>query len=238
MTILYGILFLLVLCGLLVAFRKLIEARSFQFLGDIVHRVDVTRKMVALTFDDGPNPPFTNRILEALKEYKARATFFVLGFRLERHPSVAQQTLAEGHELGNHSFSHKYLLLRLPSTIKREIQSADELMEALCLGRPRLFRPPFGKKLFLLPYFLKKMHKTTVMCDVDSGGKEFISRNAEEICGILMSKIRPGSIIMLHDGGGDKDHIVRTVRLLLQRLTDEGYSVVTVSELLKEGSIH
>jgi peptidoglycan/xylan/chitin deacetylase (PgdA/CDA1 family) len=235
MTTLGGFLAVAAIIMFFAAFRKLIEARSFQFFGSIVHRVDVRKKIVALTFDDGPNPPFTDQILEALREHKAHATFFMLGCRLERHPSVAQRAVAEGHEVGNHSYSHSYLLLRPPSTIKREIQRADDAMEALGLGRPHLFRPPFGKKLFVLPFYLKKMGKTTVMCDADSGGAEFKSRDAAQIRDRILRKIRPGSIIMLHDGGGDKAHIVETVRLLLQSLTQQGYSVLTVSALLREG---
>ncbi len=236
MTLLSAILSVAAIAGGLAAFKKLIEARSFQFFGKIVHRVDVTKKIVALTFDDGPNPPYTNHILEILRAYGCRATFFMLGSRMEQHPSVARQAVAEGHEVGNHSFAHSYLLLRPPAVIRKEIERADEVMEALGLQRPRLFRPPFGKKLLFLPYYLKKMGKITVMCDVDSDGAEFKSRDAALICDRILNKIQPGSIIMLHDGGGDKGHIVETVRLLLQGLAKTGYSLVTVSTLMAEGA--
>jgi peptidoglycan/xylan/chitin deacetylase (PgdA/CDA1 family) len=236
MTLLSAALSAAAIIGGLLAFKKLIEARSFQFFGKIVHRVDVPKKIVALTFDDGPNPPYTNRILEILRDHGAHATFFMLGCRLQQHPSLVRQAVAEGHEIGNHSFAHSYLLLRPPGAIRKEIERTDEMLEALGLQRPHLFRPPFGKKLFFLPYYLKRMGKITVMCDVDSGGAEFKSRDADLVCDRILKKIRPGSIIMLHDGGGDKEHIVEAVRLLMQGLAKAGYSAVTVSALMAEGA--
>jgi peptidoglycan/xylan/chitin deacetylase (PgdA/CDA1 family) len=226
-------------CTVLVLFwvlRRIAESRNFQFFGTIVSRVDTKRKVVALTFDDGPNPPYTDRILSILRDYSAKATFFVLGKRLEEHPATGQRMVDEGHEIANHSYSHKYLLLRPPRTIREEILRAEAAIRKIAPESSTLFRPPFGKKLLYLTWFLKKMGKTTIMCDVDAGSAEFVSRNPWEITEIILGKVRPGSIIMLHDGGDDKRHVVEAVQLLAAELTSRGYQMTSVSELLKQAA--
>lgn len=234
MNLTYLIIALFVVIGFLFLFKKIIEARNFQFLGNIIKRIDTNKKVVALTFDDGPNPPYTDHILSYLKEYNASATFFVLGRRLKKYPSHGQKIVREGHEIANHSYTHKYLLLRPPRTIRKEILKADEAIKEINSVISPYFRPPFGKKLFILPWYLKKMGKTTVSCDVDTGRTEFVSRDSIQISEIILKKVKPGSIIMLHEGGGDKSHIVDSVRIILEELTKKGFKVTSVSGLLEK----
>jgi peptidoglycan/xylan/chitin deacetylase (PgdA/CDA1 family) len=226
-----------VLCAvpiLLLLFRKFIEARNFQFFGNIVKSVDTDKKIVALTFDDGPNPPYTDQILSILKEYNAKATFFVLGVKLESYKELGLKIVNEGHDLANHSFSHKYLLLRSSRTIKQEIHKTDQIIQQITSKKSSFFRPPFGKKLIFLPWYLRKIGKLTIMCDVDACRAEIVTRDSHKMSEEILKKVKPGSIIMLHDGGGNKSHTVAALSIILKELTRKGYSITSVSGLLKE----
>src|SRR6185436_13476921 len=132
------------------------KSRTFQFFGEIVPRVNTQQKFVALTFDDGPIPGATEEVLSVLNEGGIKATFFVIGAELEQNLEQGRKLVAAGHELGNHSFSHSRMVLKTPSFVKFEIERTDELIRQTGYQGPIHFRPPFGKKLFVLPYYLSQ----------------------------------------------------------------------------------
>ena len=112
----------------LFATYKLMNARTYQVFGHIVPRVDVSRPLIALTFDDGPQSPYTNELLSVLREKGAKATFFVIGRQLEKFPALGEQIVKEGHELGNHSYSHKRMIFKSPDLIQSELTKTDRLI--------------------------------------------------------------------------------------------------------------
>jgi peptidoglycan-N-acetylglucosamine deacetylase len=133
----------LAVVGLLLAGSwRLHKSRSVQLFGELVARVDTEERVVALTFDDGPSAPHTDSILDLLRDAGVPATFFVTGSALERFPGTAQRMAAEGHELGNHSYSHDVMVLRSQRTIRREVETTDSLIRMVG-GSGRIhFRPP------------------------------------------------------------------------------------------------
>lgn len=106
------------------------NSRSSQLFGRAVSRVETTEKVVALTFDDGPAPPYTEALLRTLRERGAPATFFVLGQRMEEHPELAAKMVREGHELGSHSYSHRRMIFCSPGFIRDELDRTDALQTA------------------------------------------------------------------------------------------------------------
>ena len=143
----------------------LMNARCYQLLGDLVCHGANDHKHIALTFDDAPSEHTSDAVLAVLAEKNVKATFFMIGENMARHPQAAQRIAAAGHELGNHSYSHRRFLLRLPAFIAREIEDTNALIRAAGYHGPIHFRPPYGKKLLGLPWYLARHHITTVMWD-------------------------------------------------------------------------
>jgi peptidoglycan-N-acetylglucosamine deacetylase len=176
---------------------KLHNARGFQLAGELVHRVDTEERVVALTFDDGPSE-YVHHILPVLREHGARATFYVIGEALEAHPEAARKVLEEGHELGNHSYSHRRMVLKPRSFIRAEVERTDSLILRVGHRGPITFRPPYGKKLLGLPFYLARTGRTTVMWDVEPDNTDDDARPAGEIVRHALERVRPGSIVLLH----------------------------------------
>jgi peptidoglycan/xylan/chitin deacetylase (PgdA/CDA1 family) len=121
---------------------------SSRVFGPALVRGPRERRRVALTFDDGPAPPFTGQILDVLRDYRVPATFFVCGQNAERHPELVRRIHAEGHTLGNHTYSHPFLYIQSRQRIAEEIDRTQEVIGRLTGYRPRLFRPPYGVRWF------------------------------------------------------------------------------------------
>lgn len=211
------------------------RSSTFQFFGRLVHRVDTSQKVVALTFDDGPTPEFTGQILSALDREQVRATFFVTGAELEKHMAEGQRIVAAGHELGNHSYSHERMLLVSPSFVEREVEGTDKLIRAAGHQGEIYFRPPYGKKLFTLPYYLAKTGRKSVTWDVAPDSDPDIAADSDKIAEHVLSKARPGSIIILHVMYGSRGESLEAVKKIVEGLKAQGYSFKTVSELLAAG---
>lgn len=150
----------------------------------------------ALTFDDGPSPD-TARILDILREKKVTATFFLCGASVERYPELARRIAAEGHALGNHTYSHPYLHLKSRAEIASEIDRAQDAIERVTGIRPAYFRPPHGVRWFSLWPLLRERGMTLVLWN--SCPQEGDSP-ARDIAARALARLRPGAIILLHDG--------------------------------------
>lgn len=227
-----SLLFLLFALFLLLgfAFKKLAETSRFQLVGKMVNRVKTDEKIVALTYDDGPNPPYTNRLLEVLEKFGAKATFFVIGQQIERYPEIAQALQAQGHELGNHSYSHRRLIWTSKAAISEEIHQTDQLIQPLGHSSAIHFRAPYGYKRIRLPQVLAQLKKTNVLWNIDPRDYQAIS--VEAVVDHVLGQVKPGSIVLLHDGGGDRSLTVEATARLIPQLQDRGYRLATVSELL------
>jgi len=224
----------LVVLGLLVGLWQLSKSWTFQLFGELYPRVETTEKVVALTFDDVPRPGQTEAILDLLKRHGVRASFFMVGRNIERSPELAARVLAEGHQVGNHSYSHHRLVLESPSYVQEELDKTDALLRKLGVEGEILFRAPHGKKLVVLPWLLSRSGRKHITFDVVTRDDE--TQDVALLTSRVMESVRPGSIILFHDGGRDKPGTVRAVDIVLGKLKEQGYRFVTVSELLALGA--
>ena len=209
------------------------NSHTFQFFGAIVQRVNTSEKVVALTFDDGPTSTGTRAILNVLGEMGVKATFFVIGAELEQNMSEGRKIVAAGHELGNHSYSHARMILVTPGFVQEEVEKTDRLIREVGYSGEINFRPPFGKKLLALPYYLHKTGRKTITWDVEADSKPEIARDARKIIEVVRSRVRPGSIILLHAMYPSRHESLKAVGGIIESLHTDGYRFVTVSELLQ-----
>ena len=209
--------------------------RSPQLFGTCIHRVKTEEKMVALTFDDGPSP-YTGQILAALRTANVRATFFLLGKHAEKRPDLVRQLYEEGHEIGNHSYSHQPLIFRKRSFIREEIEKTDRIIRQTGYSGPIHFRAPYGRKLVALPWILAQMGRPHILFDVipddwDCPGVSLIARR-------IVEGVKPGSIVLCHDGWEssaeqDRSQTVEALPIVIEKLKAAGYRFVTISELTR-----
>jgi peptidoglycan/xylan/chitin deacetylase (PgdA/CDA1 family) len=211
---------------------KLSNARTVQLLGEIVPRVETTERIVALTLDDGPTATYTGEVLSLLAQEGVPATFFVVGEALARNPELCRQIVAGGHELGNHSYSHQRLMLQPYGLIRQEIERTDELIRACGYEGEIHVRPPYGKKLFLLPYYLSRTDRKSIFWDVGPEADRAVAADASRIVAQVLEETRPGSIILLHVMYESRAESRAALPGIIRGLKAQGYLFVTVSELL------
>lgn len=221
----------LVVPAMLFVTWKLSNARSVQLFGGIVDRVEASAPVVALTFDDGPTAQYTSEILDLLDRRQVKATFFVVGRALERDPEVGRRIVAAGHELGNHTYSHTRLVLQPLPFIRQEIERTDALIRQAGHQGEIYFRPPNGKKLVLLPYYLAATGRRTVTWSV---APESAPYEADVIVDRVLDQVRPGSIILLHVMYESRAESRAALPGIIDGLRERGYRFVTLSELLGE----
>lgn len=197
-------------------------------------------KQIALTFDDGPNEPFTSHILDILEKHGVKATFFMLGQNAKRFASVCQRIRKEGHIIGNHSYSHsRWLALKREREIAQELELTQETIYKASGVKPNLFRPPYG---FWTPWMLraaKKLGFTVITWDNMTNDWKS-TKEADGIVSTILKRTKPGGIIVLHDGrdtrqGYDRTPLLRALPVIITDLKRQGYQLVTVPELLDEG---
>lgn len=232
----YLLIALAVLLGVLYGLWELSKSRTFQAFGEIVPRVETSQKLVALTFDDGPSPAHTDEILRVLKEENVKATFFLIGVDLEKHPSEGKKIVAAGHEIGNHSYSHTRMVLVSPSFVAGEIERTDALIRAAGYENPAHFRPPYGKKLFTLPYYLSQTNRKSITWDVEPESFPEIAAKTDEIVKYILANTRAGSIILLHVMYDPERKSLNAVKPVIEGLRSQGFQFVTVSELMAQSN--
>lgn len=203
---------------------------KFQLFGDMITCVETNEKALALTYDDGPHPLYTEKLLDVLREFNAKATFFAVGENVENNLSTACRMITEGHELGNHSYSHRKMVGINLDTIRTEIQKTDDIFSNLGVRSDIHFRAPFGLKRIRLPWELARRNKTNVLWNVDP--KDYQALSAEEIASCVINNVKPGSIVLMHDGGGDRSKTVAATKIVVEQLQHQGYQFKTVSELM------
>lgn len=201
--------------------------------------VRTNEKKLALTFDDGPNPEYTPQLLAKLAEYRVSATFFPIGRNLERHPEIGRRIVQEGHEVGNHTYHHRILPFLSTTDIINEVLSSRQLIAELLNVHPAFLRPPNG--LFtrhvldtVEPLGYRAVVGDVFPVDVAWPGHEVITAR-------VLRRVRPGSIIILHDGyvgrfDRDKSQTVRAMDTLIPGLRNQGYEFLTLSNLVSAGT--
>lgn len=211
---------------------QLSKSRDFQLFGEIVSRVDTNEKVVALTFDDGPTPEYTDGVLDVLRERGVKATFFLMGADAEKNPDQAQAIIADGHELGNHTFTHPDMTLTSVDKARDEVERTDAALRSAGYSGEIHFRPPFGKKLIGLPLYLADHDRTTITWDVEPESYSDIAADPKLITAHVLQKARPGSIIILHVMYKARETSRQALPDVIDGLHERGFRFVTVSELL------
>jgi peptidoglycan/xylan/chitin deacetylase (PgdA/CDA1 family) len=204
------------------------------FFLPVISRQDKGRNVAALTFDDGPDPDVTPLLLEVLRRHGVQATFFVAGAKAKQHPELIREILSRGHTVGNHSYHHDPLLmLRSRKRLKEEIAHTQDLLENFAV-RPLTFRPPVGITNPRLKGVLRElgMYCVTFSCRAFDRG----NRRIEGLAMIILKKVRPGAIILLHDvtprGGGGIAHWLTEMERIVSGLKTRGYEILPLSELI------
>jgi peptidoglycan/xylan/chitin deacetylase (PgdA/CDA1 family) len=182
---------------------------------------------VALTFDDGPNPPCTGAILDVLDRYDVRATFFCVGLQARAHPEELARMAGAGHAVGNHTWSHPLLPDLTPEGVAAQVDRTSQIIASGTGGRrPDLFRPPYG----VLPHGTVPSHAATAMDKVfwDVDTEDWAMPGPEAIARAVLQQARPGSIVLMHDGGGDRSQTVTALPVIIEGLLDRGFALVAV----------
>lgn len=198
---------------------------------------DKRYRLVALTFDDGPDQTFTPRILDVLRAQRVPATFFVVGTRARANPGVVRRMVREGHEIGNHSYQHVNLARVTPAAVDWQLRQGDRVLRGIS-GRPvRVFRPPYGEVTPDVTRTARALGYKVVLWNVDSLDWKR-GTTAEAVVGNVVPRARPGAIILHHSAGGKGEDLTNTVQALpviVSSLRRQGYRFVTVSQLLATG---
>lgn len=192
---------------------------------------------VALTFDDGPDPVYTPRVLDVLSQWGVSATFFMVAENALRYPDVVKQVVARGHEVGSHGMHHSPPWFLSPGRSRLEIQESVAALQGL-IGRPiRCFRPPWGMSNLVTQYWMRQADQKVVLWSLDS--LDWFFMTTPQIIFKKVSRwICPGSIVLFHDGPGVRRNaaaLVAALPLLLENMLDRGLVPVTVSELVDKG---
>jgi peptidoglycan/xylan/chitin deacetylase (PgdA/CDA1 family) len=186
---------------------------------------------VALTFDDGPWPGSTDAILAELVSADVKATFFVVGKQLSARPEVSRRVVAAGMEIGDHSHSHK-MLARVPhATITNEILFGQQAIKRELGVTPLWFRPPGGSTNSFVYSEAQRLGMRVVLWSIDP--KDWRTPPARVIASRVLDRVRPGSVILMHDGGGDRSHTVAALGFIIRGLKARGYAMVTLSRLYR-----
>lgn len=227
----------LMAAGVALAYYATYGVRS-QWLGPTVWRGSRNVPVVALTFDDGPSED-TERILDVLAEHKVSATFFMTGSHVESLPQTARRVVAEGHEVGNHSYSHPIFLYRTSDETQQQLERAQALITKTIGVRPRLARPPCGVRTPAYFRAAEQLGLRTVQWDV--AGFDWKSRNAKQIAREVLRRAVAGSIILLHDGDSegkqDRRETVMALPLIIEGLLERGLHIVPLAEMLPEREV-
>lgn len=217
---------------LAIALWLLSRSPNYQLFGELVPRVATADKVVALTFDDGPARDNTPRILATLAAHDVKATFYLVGEAIRLHPGEARAIAIAGHEIGNHSYTHSRMLLRSLDFIAEEVEQTSALIRAAGFTGDIHFRPPYGKRLVMLPYYLWREGIKTITWSVAPESRLPADASPESIAGYVLEHTKPGDIVLLHVMFRAREHSLAAVPLIIEGLRERGYRFVTVSELL------
>ena len=213
------------------AFR-LSRARGVQLVGDLVTHVDTADKIVALTFDDGPQQAYTQGVIDTLDAHDAKGTFFVIGKEAAESQDSLRALAAAGEEIGNHTWSHPRLLAMSQRAIAGEIERTDAVIRAAGYGGPILVRPPNGKRLLAAPWYLWRHGRTTVTWTLEPDSVAGIAGDPDAMVAYVREHVRPGDVILMHVMYESRGASRAALPRILEALAADGYRFVTVSQLV------
>ena len=196
-------------------------------------RAKTEDKVVALTFDDGPDAEMTPRVLDVLKEYGVKATFFLIGSNVDKNPEIVKRLVSEGHTIANHTYSHVGAFpLKSSEMVSNELQRCNSIIYQTTGLKPKLFRPPFGVTNPIIGNVSNSMRFKTVGWSIRSLDT-IKSRSRVDVCNAILKRLHCGAIILLHDRCNDADVLLR---ILIPSIRERGYSITTIETLMKDYS--
>jgi peptidoglycan/xylan/chitin deacetylase (PgdA/CDA1 family) len=224
-------MYLLVLIfSLLILYCIIPDLWTRFFSRRVLKRGTPTKRYVFFTFDDGPHPEYTIEILKILQRYNLRATFFVLGKKVRSYPEVLEAIKRSGHRIGNHSYSHRFVWIMPPNLIEKEFEETDKVVKGIIEEEPSYIRPPWGGNNLALWKHISKDGKGLVLWSLDS--KDWMRNiSTDDIVRNVLEKVKPGDIILFHDGRWD-DISKKTVEALpriIEGLINRGYEIADIS---------
>jgi len=236
-SIIFSLVFIILIILAVVSFTVFFD-QAVIVRRDTIYRIPSSEKAVALTFDDGPSPVWTPRILDVLKEAQVKATFFMLGMHVQRYPDVARRVAEEGHEIGNHTYDHRGVFYYKPEELNKEVTDAEKIIKSVTGIKTKYFRPPKAWLTSKEKKQLKDMGYETLLWSLNS--KDWVTFDDRYIVQYILHHIRPGDILLFHDSGGvfrpeggKRKETVKAVGRLIEKLKERGYRFVTISQLLE-----
>jgi peptidoglycan/xylan/chitin deacetylase (PgdA/CDA1 family) len=197
-----------------------------------LRRGDPRRRRMALTFDDGPHPAHTPALLQALRQEGVRATFFLVGARVDAHPEIVARIAEAGHEIGNHTYGHVYMPLHSSGALDREIADTDRAIHRACGLVPRLGRPPYGGRTPRTLEAFARARKRVALWSHNP--RDYLRAEPAVLAARVIAAAEPGAVVLLHDGRAGSAATVEAVRRIVPALRERGYDFATLSELLPE----
>lgn len=195
----------------------------------VIKKVPTTHKVVALTIDDGPHYKTTPQVLAVLREKKVKLTLFILGENAASHPEILAEAVADGHEIATHAYSHNLLNRMDKRAIGEEFDKAEKVITAVA-PKPVLFRPPGGAYNDNVLAEAQVRGYTTILWSIDTG--DWRRPSVSHVVDSVVNHVQPGSIVLLHDGQYPLP-TPEALGIIIDKLREQGYSIVTVSELLQ-----
>jgi peptidoglycan/xylan/chitin deacetylase (PgdA/CDA1 family) len=210
-----------------------------------------SKRVIALTFDDGPNQNATHQILDILNFYKVKATFFLLGRNIVNYPETARCIVGTGHCIGNHTYNHPYLVKQSPNFITQELSSCQQAIKELVGVKTKIMRPPYGAQDLLSYTTTRLLGFTTVHWSVS--GDDYLGDKAHTVAQRILANIQPGNIVLLHDGWEpppnqvewrpeysvfqDRSSTIGTLPLIIEPLKNLDYQFITIPEMVRLGHL-
>jgi len=214
------------------------SAKSPAPVSGAVGQTDVAAsgRIIALTFDDGPYPPYTNRLLDVLKEKKVRATFFLVAGQAQRHPELVKRAVAEGHMVGLHAFRHRDFLKLTEEERQKDLALGKKVLQDIIGKDPVYWRPPHGFRDGSVMKLAAQEHLTVVNWSITP--RDWTGIDKQEICNRVLAKADDGAIVLLHDGDSpfykeSRQATVDGVSLLIDSLREKGYHLVSLEEYVR-----
>lgn len=191
-------------------------------------------KKIALTFDDGPHPYFTEKILDILEKYNVRATFFMIGENVKNYPTIARRVYEAGHEIGNHTYTHPHMKKISPDVLEQEIKKTEDALRELDIPRPALFRPPEGFRSAEQVARIEGLGYRVVVWSLDT--HDWKNTASSLIEAQVLKTVQGGDVLLFHDYISGQNTTIAALKQIIPKLLESGYTFVTVSELLGQAS--
>lgn len=223
---------------MLTSWQEEAQAKGFatdvpsRFKGAVIEqaKLPASKKVIALTFDDGPWPGSTAKVLDILKKNHIKGTFFVVGQNVKNYPELTKRVVTEGHTIANHTWHHWYHYMN-PQTAAYEVANTTDIIYKTTGVKTSLFRPPGGNMKNGVVDYAKSNKYAVIMWSSDS--VDYSRPTVPKLINNIFREAKPGGIVLMHDGGGDRSHTIKALPEIINKFRKQGYEFVTIPELLE-----